>query len=98
MSIITDALRAFFKCRQKERENLQDYTKRFKVSREILKSHLGGNIVLPKFIKGMTGYDASNKVKTEGLTKIADEQLSIYVYLTNPDQEKYGSLIKGLHS
>ena len=46
----------------------------------------------------MTRYDASNKVKTEELTKIADEQLSTYVYLTNSDQEKYWSLIKELHS
>ena len=46
----------------------------------------------------MPGYDESNKVKTKELTKIADEQLSTYVYLVNSDQEKYGSVIKGLHS
>ena len=98
MSIIMDAFGAFFKCRQKDRENLQEYTRRFKVSREILKSHLGGDILLPKIVKGMPGYDESNKVKMKELTKIADEQLSTYVYLVNSDQEKYGSVIKGLHS
>ena len=30
MSIITDAFGAFFKCHQKDKENLQDYTRRFK--------------------------------------------------------------------
>ena len=98
MSIITDAFGAFFKCHQKDKEILQDYTRRFKVTREILKSHLGGDILLPKYVKGMTGYDESNNTKTEELTKIADEQLSTYVYLVNSDQRKYGTLIKGLHS
>ena len=94
MSIIKDAFEAFFNCHQKEKETLQDYTRRFKVSREILKSHLGGDIVLPKFVECMTGYDESIKVKTAELTKIADEQFSTYIYLVNSDQEKYGSVIK----
>ena len=46
----------------------------------------------------MAGYDESNTTKTEELRKIADEQLSTYVYLVNSDQRKYGTLIKGLHS
>ena len=46
MSIILDAFMTFFNCRQKEKELLQDYTRRFKLAREIMNSHLGGGIVL----------------------------------------------------
>ena len=69
MSIIMDAFGAFFKCHQKDRKNLQEYTRRFKVSREILKSHIGGDIVLPKFVEGMTSYDESNEVKPKSSQK-----------------------------
>ena len=53
MSVILDAFKAFLNCRQKEKEMLQDYTKRFKVTREILYSHLGGVIILKKVVKNM---------------------------------------------
>ena len=98
MSIILDAFMAFLTCKQKEKEVLQDYTRRFKVAREILNSHLGGEIVLPKFVKSMRNYDEKITDKTTELTKIADEQFASFVYLINSDQEKYGSVIKGLHS
>jgi hypothetical protein len=38
MSIILDAFRAVFNSKQKESESLQDYTRRFKTSTEILES------------------------------------------------------------
>ena len=50
MSIISDAFRATLNARQKESESLQDYTRRFKTAREILESHLGGQIVLTKYV------------------------------------------------
>ena len=56
MSIITDVFHVFFNYRQKENETFQEYTKIFKVSKEILHSHLGGAIVLAKFIQSMPGY------------------------------------------
>ena len=40
MAITSDAFRAFFNCKQHKEESLQDYTKCFKVSKEILESHL----------------------------------------------------------
>ena len=98
MSIILDAFMTFFNCRQKEKELLQDYTRRFKLAREIMNSHLGGGIVLKKFVESMNGYDETNPDKIKELTKVADEQLASYVYLVNSDQGKYGSIIKGLHS
>jgi hypothetical protein len=47
MSIILGAMRTLSFTKQKEGENLQDYTKRFRVARDVLKSHMGGPISYP---------------------------------------------------
>jgi hypothetical protein len=49
MAIIMDAFRVFSSMRQNEGESLQDYTKRFKVAKDMLESHLGGPVILKKF-------------------------------------------------
>ena len=98
MAIIFDALKAFVNCRQREKENLQEYTKRFKVVREVLQLHLGGPIILKKFIESHDNYDASDEDKLTSLTKKVNEQLSTYAYLVNADERKYGSIVKGLNS
>ena len=98
MSVVLDAFKAFLNCRQKDKEMLQDYTKRFKVAREILYSHLGGVIILKKIVQNMKGYDEKDEDKVEELNKLADEQFSSFVYLVNSDQSKYGSVTNGLHS
>jgi hypothetical protein len=98
MSIISDAFRAVFTTKQKEGESLQDYTRRFKTSKEILESHLGGPVVMQKFIETMQNYDKNNSSLIITQTKQASEQLFAFLYLENSDQEKYGSLLKGLNS
>ena len=98
MNIIMDVYLAYFNCLQKDKDSLQDYTRIFEVARDILKLQLGGDIVLPKFIKGMTGYDETDYTEVAELAKLANEQLTTYLYLVNSDQDKYGSVIKGLHS
>jgi hypothetical protein len=98
MSIISDAFRAVLNVQQKESETLQDYTRRFKTSREILESHLGGPIILSKFVKTMSGYDPKDLIKTNVCIEKASEQLFAFLYLENADQAKYGSLLKGLNS
>eukprot|EP00978_Attheya_sp_CCMP212_P042572 scaffold261965_cov69-Attheya_sp.AAC.1 len=60
MSIILDSIKAMIDTHQKEHETLSDYTKRFKTSRDVLESHIGGPIVLTKFVEQMKDYDASN--------------------------------------
>ena len=95
MAIIYDALKAFVNCRQRDKELLQEYTRRFKVVRELLQSHLGGAIVLSKFFENQDNYDSNNKDKVIKLTEKADEQLETYVYLANADTRKYGSVVKG---
>jgi len=60
MSIILDAMRMLLFTKQKEGESLQDYTKRFRVARDVLKSHMGGPIILTKFVEAMDGYKEIN--------------------------------------
>jgi hypothetical protein len=98
MSIISDAFRALFNLQQKESESLQDYTRRFKTAREILESHLGGQIVLTKFARTMPKYDQNNAEANTECIENASEQLFAFLYLKNADQDKYGSLLKGLNS
>ena len=60
MSIILDAIRTLLFRKQKEGESLQDYTKRFRVAQDVLKSHMGGTIILTKFVEAMDGYKEIN--------------------------------------
>ena len=58
MSIISQALRCLLNCRQKEKESLQDYTKRFRVEAEVLEPHMGCPIYL---LKLMTDISVANR-------------------------------------
>jgi hypothetical protein len=60
MSIILDAMKTKLTTKQKDGEILQDYTKRSRVARDVLKSHIGGLIILTKFIVAMDGYYETN--------------------------------------
>ena len=68
------------------------------MSKEILQSHLGGAIVLQKFIETIPGYLKGDEDNEKTCQVAADEQLTTYLYLINADQEKYGSVLKGLNS
>eukprot|EP00957_Ditylum_brightwellii_P038138 2883907-Ditylum_brightwellii.AAC.1 len=92
-----DAFRLSFNAKQKENKSLQDFTRRFKTSKDILESHLGGSIQLEKYVDTVDAYDESNEDSIVNCTKEASEQLFAYVYLENADQSKYGSILKGLN-
>ena len=98
MSIISDAFRSAFTSKQREGESLQDYTRRFKTSTEILESHLGGPLILEKYVSTMTGYDVNDRTKTNKMIKEASEKMFAYLYLENSDQEKYGTILQNLSS
>jgi hypothetical protein len=85
--------------RQKEGESLQDYTRQFKMSTEILEFHLGGPIILGKYVKtSMNGYDAIDFDKTNMMIQQASERMFAFLYLENLDQDKYGSILQNLNS
>jgi hypothetical protein len=75
MSIITDAFRSLFANKQKEGASLQDYTRRFKTSTGILESHLGGPVILEKYVLTMENYDGNDIEKTHNKIVKASEGL-----------------------
>jgi hypothetical protein len=98
MAIILDAMRAMTEAKQKENESLVDYTKRFKTSRDVFESHLGGPLIMTKYVKSLSGYDANNPVNNIPLEKESFQQLMAYLYMENADQDKYGSILVGLNT
>jgi hypothetical protein len=98
MSIILDSMKTLLNIRQKEHESLLDYTKRFKTARAVMKSHIGGPIILTKFVKNMKGYD---KAATDDILKFQEHafnQFLAYTYLDNADKAKYSTLLTGLQT
>ena len=98
MSIISSAFRALFGTKQREGENLQEYTKRFKTSKEILESHVGAPIILRKFVQSMPTYDVNDLPVVDRLIHEANEQLMAFIYLENADNKKYGTVLTNLNS
>ena len=93
MEIIVDSLFSMLHTKQKDKEHLSDYTKRFKVSKDVMKAHIGGPIILTNYIKTLASYDA---LAPETAGKEGFEQLMSYLYLKNSDQAKYGSVLRSL--
>jgi hypothetical protein len=98
MSIILDSMRALFNLKRKEGESQQDYTKCSKTAQDVLKSHIGGPILLAKTVSSMDGYDEDNKPKIEAQMNEAYNQLLAFTYLKNSDKTKYGSLLSSLQT
>ena len=101
MLVILDAMRTLLNTKQKDIETLQDYTKRFKIAREVLESHIGGPIILTKIVKTIQGYVdlPTQQVEAEKNCKYEEnvfKQFLAYLYLENSDQTKYGSILAGL--
>lgn len=98
MSILLDALRAVINLKQNNNETLQEYTKRFKTSRDVLVSHIGGPIVFTKFTEKMVGYDKKDEDKVQSCVNKSWMQFLAYAYLENSDKSKYGTLLNGLQT
>jgi ribosomal protein S10 len=95
MSIILESIKTMVSTKQKEHESLQHYAKRFKTALDVMKSHIGGPLVLPKFVEEMNKYDV---VEAKKFQEMAFNQFMAYVYLDNADKAKYGTLLAGLNT
>ena len=93
VAIIFDAIKTFINLRQKEEESLTNYLERFKAASANMKTQLGNEIKMTRYITTMDGYD---KEKEDTFSKKAFEELRAYAFITNSDNTKYGSIIKGL--
>ena len=98
MTIITNSISAFFATVQKENESLSEYTKRFRVAKEIMESHLGEPLSLKKVVVGMKGYVEEKKHPGNmELQQKAADKLYAYLHFKNADQSKYGEVLKNLN-
>jgi hypothetical protein len=91
-------IRMLTSTKQKEGELLQNYTKRFRVARDVLKSHVGGPIILTKIVEAMPGYDETDTDKCDKMNEQALNQFLAFLYLNNADKTKYGSILTGLNT
>lgn len=64
MKIINDVFKNFLLYKQKDKEILLDYIRSFKVLRDVLKSHVGSEIILSKYVKSRDIFDEYDEVNT----------------------------------
>jgi hypothetical protein len=84
--------------KQSENEGLWDYVKRFKESRDIMKSHIGTDI-FDKFVENILEYrDETSTTLKQEMKHGAFNRWMAYLLIRNSDQVKYGSLSNGLVS
>ena len=88
--VIINAIMNLMTTRQRDDEELTDYTKCFKALRDLCKEKYGGISMLPTLAQKKSTW-ASDQ---EGSYKAAYASFSSILYLKNMDQMKYGSFIK----
>jgi hypothetical protein len=98
MSIVLDSLRGLLGNKQKEGETLQDWTKRFRITCEVLQSHMGGPIVIDKIAKAMPEYATYDISSIKKCHNKAYERFLANLYIENTDRTKYGSILAGLNT
>ena len=95
MISMTDALGRLINIKQQENESLLDYVRRFKELRDVVKSHLGGD-VLDNFIEHQALYQAAGASERKEMKTKASSEWMAYLMLRGSDPNKYGSLTRGL--
>jgi hypothetical protein len=96
MSIILDSMRNMLQTKQRIGESLQDNTKRFRTSRDVFETQLGGLLILTKIASEMPDYNQYNNAKILECQKKSFKSFSGNLYLDNEDKIKYGSLLNRL--
>ena len=95
---MTEALVNCVNVRQFEDENLSDYIKRMKQLRDVLKSHIGDE-VLHKFVENGAEYAAETSYTVMSRMKEQSwDQWMAYIAIKGCDQTKYGTVVKGFAS
>ena len=62
-----------------------------------MESHIGGPLILLKYVKTTSQYDKNDPDNKDGLIHQASEQFFAHIYMENSDQDKYGSISKNLN-
>ena len=91
---LTESIARILNTKQEDDEGLVEYTKRFKQAKDILKTTIGEDI-LHKFIENTKKYkDMSEDEERDIIKKESFNKWITYLFLSNCDQKKYGSLRK----
>ena len=88
--VIINAIMNLMTRRQRDNEDLTDYTKHFKVVRDVCKEKYGGIFKIPT----LTQKESTWGSDPEGSYKTTYASFLAILYLKNTDQMKYGSFIK----
>jgi len=96
-SMMEALLRALQYTKQTEDENLIDHVTRFKSAKNVLKSHVGSD-VLHKFIEHTEEYRSANATEKKEMKDNSFDHWMAYLLMKNSDQKKYGTLLTGLAS
>ena len=68
------------------------------MARDVLKTHIGGPIILTKFVEAMDGCNETDIKLQDKFREQTFIQFLAYSYLNNPDKAKYGSIMTGLNT
>jgi len=98
MNSITDAIRNIVNLKQKEDAPLIKHTQRFKVTRDVLKSQLGGPLMLTPIAQGTKDCDKKDPDKVKECQEKACQQWLSFVCIGNTDHAKHGTSVSGLSS
>jgi hypothetical protein len=79
----------------KDEEDLTDYTRRFKTTRDVYKSHIGSKMRLKKMTESDPLWDNTHQATQEVCYERASDKVLALLYLENADQSKYRTLLKG---
>ena len=95
---LTEAMSRMINLKQMENEQLLDYVKRFKQTRDIMSSHMGTDL-LDKFVENTSAYktETDDAKKTE-MKSGAFNKWMAFLLIRNSDYTKYGKLLDGLVS
>ena len=95
--IFSDALKSLVSTRQKDNENLQDYTRHFRTSKKIFELHVGCPIILKRYVLTMDAYKKAEKEASKNHTNIdfydekwihmASDRMYEFLYLENSDPQ-----------
>ena len=90
---LTEALMRTLNIKQLEHKSLIDYMKRFKQSRDVLKSHIGGDI-LNKFVENLPEYRQGTMVEQCEMKTEAFGRWMAYMMIRNSDHKISTSLVE----
>ena len=98
--VIQDALKNFVHIRQKEDEDLIDFTTRFKSARDIYTTQAGCYLQFETLIKERVAAatSGSDKEKRDKATKEVFAEYCAFLYIEAVDRSKYGTLVEGLNT